>query len=359
MDRKAASKEFALNVIAGEEPEPELPAGKKDPGRVAKNGLIYTRKEFEAYYGPAWRGQWDECLVALGESCTECGVAAGCVKGRGEFQHQSYCEACWYKWQALRSRRSGWLPRALRARRHFDFIEVGTSDWCTISQYCAGDLEHGSCMGKEIRTNCKDIGSVRGLAVEPVRELLRSLPRLPHVEQVEAAMCEVGGEASVYYISAENIERYMGTYHATVQMDDRWGDTGSYTKQIDVMWYAKSMASVGKPHPELQHLLESVGRADLVETRTVKVLSWRELCMRYRVDSVDVVQLDCEGMDCGIIRGLLAHCRSEPALLPRVIAFEANWLTDPTEVEETLESLRAHGYQVRFRSWENICVERS
>merc|ERR1712048_93934 len=102
------------------------------------------------------------------------------------------------------------------------------------------------------------------------------------------------------------------------------------------MWYAKSLSSVGKPHPELERLLVSVGRMDFLEKRKVQVLSWAELCRLHRIASVDVVQLDCEGMDCSILRGLLAHCKTNPKAFPRFIDFEANWLADEQEVDKTL-----------------------
>ena len=159
-------------------------------------------------------------------------------------------------------------------------------------------------------------------------------------------MGEVGGEAIVYYVSAENISKHMGEFHAHLHTE------------VDVMWYAKSLSSVGKPHPELEYLLRGVDRMDFLEQRTVKVLSWGELCELYEVDTVDVVQLDCEGMDCGILRGLMAYCKENPRAFPRLIQFEANWLTPPEEVESTLEALCECGYRVLKHGCENITVER-
>ena len=75
-----------------------------------------------------------------------------------------------------------------------------------------------------------------------------------------------------------------------------------------------------------------VGRLDLLERRRVRVLSWADLCEQHGVASVDVVQLDCEGKDCAIIRGLLAHCSREPGAYPGVLQFEANHLTEEAEV---------------------------
>lgn len=159
-------------------------------------------------------------------------------------------------------------------------------------------------------------------------------------------MAEFSGEALLHYVSDDNISKNMGAFHVNLHKD------------VDVMWYAKSMGSVGKPHPELNHMLESIGQLELLEHRPTKVLSWGDLCTLYGVSTVDVVQLDCEGMDCNILRGLLTHCKMDPKAFPRLIIFEANSLTDPEEVEERLVELCANGYRVRCRTGENITVER-
>ena len=96
-----------------------------------------------------------------------------------------------------------------------------------------------------------------------------------------------------------------------------------------------------------------VGRLDLLERRRVRVLSWADLCEQHGVASVDVVQLDCEGKDCAIIRGLLAHCSREPGAYPRVLQFEANHLTEEAEVAGTMGALAAHGYRVRWQNDQN------
>jgi len=238
--------------------------------------------------------------------------------------------------------------------KHYDFIEVGTSDWGTLTQYCAGVFgHHPSPLAAEIRTSL-DGGSLhlaRGLAVEAVWEHIEALPQLPRVYKEVAAVDEHGGEATVYTVSAENVEKHAGMY--TARLDENDPDT-----EVDVMWYAKSMSSVGRPHPELQMLLRQVGRLDLLEQRTIPALSWRDICFRYGVGTVDVVQLDCEGMDCAILRGMLAYCEYNAQSLPRLIQFEANHLTSDEEIESIVQALSKAGYTVKSRDWCNVVVER-
>ena len=260
------------------------------------------------------------------------------------------------------------VDKPLRWRRHYDFVEVGTSDWGTLTQFCAGqqNTTHVSWMAAEIRTSIDGLRWTRGLAVEPVKEHLDALPLLPRVAKVEAAMGENSGEATLYCVSAENVARYASQFVVKLP----WGKEASAVEaggaaevgslppwEADVMWYAKSLSSIGKPHPDLLTMLRQVGREDLMEQRKVQVFNWGDLCNQYGIGTVDAVQLDCEGMDCGILRGMLKHCDEYKGALPRLIAFEANHLTDASEVEATLTALKEHGYSIRVRGYSNIIVE--
>ena len=52
--------------------------------------------------------------------------------------------------------------------KHYDFVEVGTSDWCTLTQYCAGDTVNGSWTGYHIRSSLDDLSNARGIAVDVI-----------------------------------------------------------------------------------------------------------------------------------------------------------------------------------------------
>ena len=141
----------------------------------------------------------------------------------------------------------------------------------------------------------------------------------------------------------------MGCYTAMLPGSD---------SKVDVMWYAKSMSSVGKPQPELVHMLQAIDRTDLLESRSIRKLSWADFCAAYGVATVDVVQVDCEGKDCAILRGLLEHCVQHPKSYPRVVQFELNHLTPQCEAEALLHALHTCGYVVRSQTRENVVVER-
>ena len=351
--------------------------------RVARDGRAYTRAQFRKFYGPescdlewehapleaddAEADQLDSFAVGVVPRCDVCSKVAGWTPGKGYFVGRSYCDDCWNLWlnggtepcvgatvgEAVRPVRSI-PPNAVSSTlpMHFDFIEVGTSDWCTLTQYCSGDSENASWLASRIRTSLEDIRLARGLAVDPVRELVEALPMLPRVLRIQAAMGEFGDQSVLYCVDGKEVMRNMGKYSSCLF-------PGAPSTEVDVMWYAKSMSSVGRPHPELELMLRDVGRLDLLEQRRIRVLSWGELCAQHGVGTVDVVQLDCEGMDRAILKGLIAHCENNPDAFPRLIQFEANHLTDLAEVTATIAALCAQGYCVRSRSAENIFVERT
>lgn len=290
-------------------------------------------------------------------ACASCGSEPALLKGSGEFTGSHYCMGCWCKAVDVLAEspdpETASDVESWSWKNHYDFIEVGTSDWGTITQYCAGcDADVASLLGEQIESPLVDLYYARGLAVEPVGAYLDTLPSLPNVTKVQCAMGEVSGNDVLYGVSSENVRRHQGQYQAALP-----GAVPEGTK-IDVMWYAVSLSSVGHPHPKLKPMLEEIERKDLLESWPVEVLDWCSLCTRHSVKSVDVVQIDCEGRDCSIVRSLLSHCEKHPLAYPRVIMFEANDLTDAAEIQSTVDSLIAHGYTLWSRGNENVLVGR-
>ena len=149
---------------------------------------------------------------------------------------------------------------------HYDFIEVGTADHNTITQYC--DYGHSaSWVGSEIWSLRYGRNWARGLAVDPSRHHLEALPDLPLVQKVNVAMDEWLGQNDFYSVSPEDINQYMGKYHTFFGQEPwHW--------EVDVMWYAGSLGSLGKPHPNLEFMLSNIGRADLLKDEIVEVYDW-------------------------------------------------------------------------------------
>jgi len=123
---------------------------------------------------------------------------------------------------------------------------------------------------------------------------------------------------SIFGVFLENIKRWWGSIYARLPGTDC---------VIDVMFYAKSMFKFQRSHSELQEILWEAKTAFLIQFKAVEVLDYGEPCKRYLVYSVDVLQRDCEGMGCAILRGLMRYCgEGHDESFPRLIQFEAHWL---------------------------------
>ena len=86
----------------------------------------------------------------------------------------------WVDWASAE-----WLP--------YDFVEIGTSDFRTLSQFLDGS-DRTCSMGYALRS--WNPYRARGLAVEPVRHLLDRLGALPSVEKANVAMGSRDGTAT-------------------------------------------------------------------------------------------------------------------------------------------------------------------
>mmetsp|Transcript_48561 Transcript_48561/g.113710 ORF Transcript_48561/g.113710 Transcript_48561/m.113710 type:complete len:347 (-) Transcript_48561:36-1076(-) len=296
-----------------------------------------------------------------GRICSECGARPAIVVDK-HTSEGAYCETCWSSWLESTDGSVGAdssVDNELHSSSdgsdgggHFDFIEVGTSNWGTLLQFCANSSYYPSSVGYKMQRFTQkghaQMQYARGLAVEMVSELLEALPTLPNVTKVHAGMDEKDGEAAYFCVAADKMHLLEDKYYK-----------GSGGQSRNVMWYAVSLGCLGEPHPELLPMLEAHSCSHLLEERSIRVLSWGELCNSYGVSSVDVVQLDCEGKDCAILRGLVAHCEHHPAAWPRVIHFEANGLTSGEEIESTLDTLQLKGnYEIVWRSHQNCELTR-
>jgi len=132
---------------------------------------------------------------------------------------------------------------------------------------------------------------------------LDALPDLPQVQKVGAAMDEWSRQSQFYFVSPENIKKHRGEYKAYFS-----NDPCAYL--VDVMCFAGSLRSLGRPGPNLEFMLRGVDQLDLLENKAVQVYDWGRLFKSFNVRIADLVQLDCEGKGCAILRSMLRHYES-------------------------------------------------
>lgn len=222
---------------------------------------------------------------------------------------------------------------------HFDFIEIGTSNYHTFTQSIASHPDGKPFAWAYLRW-CDDPTSMRGLAVDMKRRYLDQLPDLPNVEKVQAAVSEVDGCKRMYHVPVRDIERWEGIFAAR-------GSRRGYR----AVRLARGCSALGR-HRVLRRALGQLGLQHLIRAKRVRTSGVNTLLRKHKVKSIDVLALDCEGHDCAILRGLMNACDVRPAWYPQWILFETNGMNDElfgqgTE-KKTVRALKKRGYKVWY-----------
>lgn len=200
-----------------------------------------------------------------------------------------------------------------RSLRHYDFIEIGTSDFNTLIQ--------------------KADNHTVGLSVEPMTDYLARLPEKPHVTKVNAAVSAKSGHIDLYYIP-DNIR-----------------------KEYNLPSWMKGTNKVGEPHPTVMRYLTKHGLpSSLVQHSRVPVVSFTTLVRRYHVGSIDYLKIDTEGHDVVIMGAYLDLVERRPALRAKRILFESNALSSRDAVSKLNARLRDLGYTVETRRQDTLAV---
>ncbi len=197
--------------------------------------------------------------------------------------------------------------------QHYDFIEIGTSDFNALIQ--------------------KAGPTTVGLSVEPLSDYLDRLPNKPRVQKVNAAASNKSGSLLIYYVP------------------------DAVRKQYDLPNWMKGTNSIGTPHPTVVRYLAKHGLpATLIHTRKVPVYSVDRLFRKYGVGSVDYLKVDTEGHDTVILNAYLDLVERQPALRAQRILFESNALSNKRAVEAISKRLEALGYTVTSGRQDTLAV---
>jgi FkbM family methyltransferase len=187
--------------------------------------------------------------------------------------------------------------------RHYEFIEIGTSDFATLIK--------------------KAGPTTVGLSVEPLGEYLDRLPARAHVAKVEAAVSDSDGDIDIYFIpDSVRIEQGLPSW-------------------------MKGTNSVGHPHPTVVRYLTKHGKPlSLITTKKVTKVAVATLFERHGVASIDYLKIDTEGHDAVIMHAYLNLIETVPGLRAKRIRFESNALMAKKDHAELCARLTANGYSV-------------
>jgi len=185
--------------------------------------------------------------------------------------------------------------------KHYDFIEIGTSDFDTL-----------------IETSNDD---TIGISIEPIKYYISRLPNKQNVIKVQAALSTTDGEVDVYYINDWKIE------------------------ENNLPWWVRGSNSINNPHPfAIKELGEELYNS-LVTIEKVPTISWKTLIDTYGVESIGYLKIDTEGHDHIIFRDFLNYCKEHSFPIPSKITLEYHdGVSNKVEIDKLISELS--GYQI-------------
>ena len=191
---------------------------------------------------------------------------------------------------------------------HYNFIEIGTSNFDTLIQ--------------------KASNTTVGLSVEPMTHYLEQLPNKDQVTKVNCAVAFDNTEADVeiYFIPE------------------------SVIKENNLSHWLVGCNSINGYHPAHK------GHEQLVITKTIKQIPISKLFDNNNVTSLDLLKIDTEGGDSKILTHLFPYIK-EKNIYPKKIQFETNKLTPENEINSVISLYESVGYKVTKRNKHNTSLE--
>lgn len=191
---------------------------------------------------------------------------------------------------------------------HYNFIEIGTSDFDTLIQTCAEDAV--------------------GLSIDPILEYLQRLPAKPDVMRVLAAVSHLDGLVDAYHVPPSIIE--------LCGLPD----------------WMRGCNCIGMPHPTATNVLNKIGLdpAHVFQKSRVPVFSMKTLLSMYAVESCDYLKIDTEGHDTIILKNYVEALKEGVSKPAKRICFESNELTPADAVDDIIKQLESIGYVLESRA---------
>jgi autotransporter strand-loop-strand O-heptosyltransferase len=181
-------------------------------------------------------------------------------------------------------------------KKHYDFIEIGTSDFNTLIEL-------------------SDDNTI-GISIEPIKYYIDRLPNKKNVIKVQSALSTIDGNVDVYYIDEQKI------------LDNK------------LPWWIRGSNSISNPHPfAIKELGEDLYN-NLVTIEKVPTISWKTLIETYGVESIGYLKIDTEGHDHIIMRDFLNYCREHSFPIPSKITLEYHdGVSNKPEIDKLVSEL--------------------
>jgi len=206
-------------------------------------------------------------------------------------------------------------------------IEIGTSDFRTQA------------------------GQVDGVFIEPVKYYFDRMVEAATDtinEEMESVLSAIGGTGTPTIAHFENVA--ISDYEGEVCV---YYVDGEKITQFGLPNWLRGCNSIDEPHPSVITTLQKQGLDPMhhVSFETVKVVRIKSIIDKYNITSLDLLKIDTEGHDCIILNDYL----NTVEILPKVIQFEANALSDDWEVHKVVERLKPLGYVCHKVKFDMVC----
>jgi autotransporter strand-loop-strand O-heptosyltransferase len=189
----------------------------------------------------------------------------------------------------------------IEKKKHYDFIEIGTSDFNTLIELSDNETT--------------------GISVEPIKYYIDKLPNKNNVIKVQSALSTTDGDVDVYYIDEQKIT------------------------DNNLPWWVRGSNSINNPHPfAIKELGEELYNS-LVTIEKVPTISWKTLIETYGVESIGYLKIDAEGHDHIIMRDFLNYCKEHSFPTPNKITLEYHdGVSNKLEIDKLVSELS--GYEL-------------
>ena len=200
-------------------------------------------------------------------------------------------------------------------------IEIGTSDFRTQA------------------------GQVDGVFIEPVKYYFDRLKQLTQERSRALTRRDELAEDPTTHFENVAISDYEG------EVDMVFMDDEQIAAQSLPQW-VRGCNTMNEIHPSVKRVMQERGEDGAFFTKQkVKVVRIKSIIDKYNITSLDLLKIDTEGHDCVILNDYL----NTVEILPKVIQFESNELSDPKEVANVVARLKPLGYDCKQVNFDMVC----
>jgi FkbM family methyltransferase len=188
-----------------------------------------------------------------------------------------------------------WIPeivKKINIQSHYDFIEIGTSDFSTLLQ---------------------EYPNKKGISIEPIQVYYESLPTPITGVKINCAIADYDGEVIMNWVHPDDI------------------------KERNLPDWLRGCNSMGS------HIHRDKFSNEVLRKSTVKCITWDTLVKTYDILSVGIIKIDTEGYDHMILAQIFHDCKNRP-FRPNQIIFENNELANKKEIEKLVNEFILLGY---------------